>query len=135
VVVRAVDPSDRTVMAYTDVRSHKVRQIAHRPRVSWLFWDPHGRTQTRMEGEARVHAAGALVEREWSRTNDVNRRLYTGPPPGTTQPDAGRSARDNFSIVRCVVDRIDWLDLNVPGHRRAVLMWNDGQWQGEWVSP
>jgi pyridoxamine 5'-phosphate oxidase len=134
VVLRGIDTTDRSLLAYTDIRSEKVRQMACRSRVSWLFWDASGRTQTRMEGEVCVHSDDALAESEWARCSDVNRRLYEGPPPGTAGTDSNRSARENFSVVRCVVDRIDWLDLNAPGHRRAIFVWRGDQWQGRWVS-
>ena len=136
VVLRAAKASGRTVTAYTDSRSQKVKQIDCSPAVSWLFYDPESRTQTRLEGAASVHRDGALADEAWEQTSDANRRLYAVASPGTVEVGpVGELGRANFAAIRCVVDHIDWLDLSVRGHLRAQFEWRDGAWAGSWVAP
>ncbi len=136
VVLRDADEPARALIAYTDARSAKFRQIAANPRVSWLFYDPGQPVQVRLEGAAALHTDDVLADTQWRQASDGNRRLYAGPTPGGP-PDAppADDPRENFAVIRCIIDRVDWLDLSVPGHRRARFDWHAGQWQARWVAP
>jgi hypothetical protein len=136
VVLRGVDASCRALLAYTDARSHKVKQIRSASRVSWLFYDRKARVQIRLEGTATVHCDDSEADAAWERASDANKRLYGGPDPGgPAGAPGGGWARANFAVIRCVVDHIDWLDLRVPGHQRAQFEWRDDMWMGDWVAP
>lgn len=136
VVLREVRKQDRALLCYTDGRSAKATQIRTNPRVNWLFYDPLVRRQIRAEGRAELHQNDDLVDEHWRAASSANRKLYAGPPPGG-EPDASGSEnpRANFAVLRCIVDRIDWLDQSVPGHRRAQFDWSDGEWLARWVAP
>ena len=57
----------------------------------------------------------------------------TEPPASPITPsDGGRGA---FAIVTIVLDRFEWLDLAVRGHRRARHVRNGSDWQGRWLVP
>jgi hypothetical protein len=136
VILRGAEQGDRRLIAYTDNRSRKVRQLALNPRASWLFYDPDLRRQIRMEGPAETHTDDRLADDAWAGLSEPGRRLYAGPPPGgPANAEPAPSPRRNFVVLRGTVDCIDWLDLTVPGHRRAIFTWCDAQWRGQWLAP
>jgi pyridoxamine 5'-phosphate oxidase len=56
---------------------------------------------------------------------------YLSPlPPGSplAHPTPERGSREHFAVVTGRVERIDWLDLAVAGHRRAVFDATGARW-------
>ncbi|MGP1345282.1 MAG: pyridoxamine 5'-phosphate oxidase family protein [Phycisphaerales bacterium] len=143
VVLRRCDRDARTLLAHTDVRSSKCEQIGARPRVGVLLYDAERRVQVRIGAGARVHASGAVADRQWDGSQLMSRRCYLAPvAPGTPSdraivnlpddlvhgnPDAARSedGRVNFAVVEIGVEWIDWLHLAHDGHRRARFVYSN----------
>ena len=144
VVLRAVDRRKRCVRFYTDLRSPKAKQIQADPRTALMFQDPARQVQLRAEAEARLHQAGILAARCWDTLPVGSRRDYAAAvPPGSptpeappheeTTPDGGRR---NFAVADCTIARLDWLELDSDGHRRAVFTWTEkGELSASWVVP
>lgn len=143
VVLRRVDVVPRVLMFHTDCRSPKFAMIAARPHVAWMFYDPAEHLQLRLRTTATLHTADDLAEQQWSGVADSARACYQDPvPPGSVIPTMYRNeqqwqeaGRDNFAVVRCGVDEVDWLFLHHAGHRRARFTYAGGQVAGEWLAP
>lgn len=142
-VLRAVDHDAGTIAFHSDRRAAKVAMVAAEPRVAVTGYDGAARVQLRLQGTATVSAGGAAVDVAWAGLPEAARDTYRrAAAPGTpvavppelpvvTPVDGGR---DRFAVVTVTLDRIEWLDLAVPGHRRAVHRRVDG-WRGAWLVP
>jgi 3-hydroxyisobutyrate dehydrogenase len=153
VVLRGVFPEERVLMCHTDLRSGKIRDIRQNPRVSWLFYHPQQKVQLRLAGQATIHTADELADRQWAATKLMSRRCYSAPDgPGTAsdEPSSGlpeflknRSptpaeselGRKKFAVIRCRIDFLDWLFLRARGHRRAQFFWKENTVASKWVTP
>lgn len=157
VVLRRADPEQRVLMAHTDRRSAKVAHLAADPRCAVLAYDPKGKQQLRLRCRAEVHTAGPVFERQWQASRLMSRRCYLAPlAPGTpadepvpnipedlrhTEPDQARSelGRENFAVIGCAIERIDWLHLAHDGHRRAAFAYDRADPAAEpvatWLAP
>lgn len=147
VVLRAVDRKRRCVRFYTDLRSPKARQIEADPRAALMFQDPARQVQLRAEAEASLHRADILAERCWATLPVGSRRDYSAAAaPGSPTPVAPNplpneesgvpGGRQNFAVADCTIARLDWLELDSDGHRRAVFSWTrNGELSANWVVP
>ncbi|MGI4877087.1 MAG: pyridoxamine 5'-phosphate oxidase family protein, partial [Janthinobacterium lividum] len=128
---------------YSDVRAAKIAVLAAAPRVAVTGHDTATRFQLRLHGTAAIATAGAEVDMAWAALTPSGRSAYQSiEPPGTpvphplgppaAPPDDGRAA---FAVVTIVLDRFEWLDLAVPGHRRALHVRDGGEWKGRWLVP
>lgn len=152
VVLRRVDAALRRLACHTDTRSPKVAQVGTHPRVAWLFYDAASRVQIRAEGALAVHRDDALADAQWHASRLLSRRCYLGDAPGapsavptsgldadlaTRAPreDESEAGRAHFAVLACTVDRLDRLDLDVRGHRRAQWRFDGGAWHATWVAP
>jgi 3-hydroxyisobutyrate dehydrogenase len=137
VVLRKAIPESREVWFHTDTRTEKMNDLRANPRCSLLFYHPRKQFQIRVAAIATLHTDDAVADVQWERTALASRRCYCGEEtPGaasaemssglppflrTRQPSVEESmaGRVNFGVVRCVVQRIEWLLLHHEGHRRA----------------
>ena len=87
VVLRGVIPEERVLMCHTDLRSGKIRDIRQNPRVSWLFYRPQQKVQSHLAGQASIHTADELADRQWAATKLMSRRCYCGPDGSGTPSD------------------------------------------------
>ena len=144
-VLRGVDPARRVLRFHTDRRSPKLAELTADARVALLLYDPGARLQLRIDGRAAILAEGAVPDALWARTREQSRTCYRQPEgPGTPLPgpelaipDAVDDAhgRDRFTAVEVTVDRLDWLFLNIGGHRRALFDWTGGDLSQGWIAP
>ncbi|QYE36291.1 pyridoxamine 5'-phosphate oxidase family protein [Polymorphobacter sp. PAMC 29334] len=155
-VVRAVDRAAHCLTVYTDSRAAKVAVLVAAPRVAVTGYDTPTRLQLRLHGAATIATTGNAVDAAWAALTAGGRTAYQSVrppgtpvaqpppcrPPGTpvaqpppspvALPDDGRA---NFAVVTIVLDRFEWLDLSVPGHRRAVHIRDGVDWRGTWLVP
>ena len=136
----AVRHADRTLMlveSHTDITSDKLRSLAQSPRIGYHFWDPATQIQIRLWTTVEV-VTGDAVAPLWDRI-PPNSRLSYGetPSPGTPIPTATAYVKEPdqtaFGVLRCTIQKMDVVDLNVP-HRRAHFERSD-QWAGTWLAP
>lgn len=143
VVLRRVDPTLRTVIAHTDARAPKARQIQSSPSSVWVFYDPSSKMQVRARASTSLHTSGDLPDVQWQRSALSSRRCYLAPrPPGTPSdapdvnlpehlrdvtPSADQAApgRANFSVMLARVHEVDVLHLAHDGHLRALARYAD----------
>ncbi|MEQ8707206.1 MAG: pyridoxamine 5'-phosphate oxidase family protein [Phaeodactylibacter sp.] len=152
VVLRDVDLQQRMLTLFTDARSEKVKALQDTPLLSWLFWDERKKVQIRMIGRVVLEQGSDRCQKLWDRLPVQGRTSYaTVSAPGTPQekdtvplPDYWHadmdleqtaSAFEHFMVVTCQVFKVDLLHLHHEGHQRAQFEYQDGSWQGHWVTP
>ncbi|WP_437205766.1 pyridoxamine 5'-phosphate oxidase family protein [Planctomicrobium sp. SH664] len=152
-ILRHVDPATRELAFHTDRRSPKIGQLQASPVVSGLFFDGVQRLQLTVNGTASIHTSDAVAEREWARASAGRRRSYLilhppGTPAGGPSPnlpdwalqrppedDELAAARPNFAVIQLRLSTIDILSIQPTGSWRARFVWNETDWQGEWLEP
>ncbi len=142
VVLRHADPKTRQVSCHTDWRSPKRSQVEAQSRVAWMFYDRARKIQLRLRGQVQVHNENTLTRKRWSSSPRHSRMCYSSPlGPGTPiqkpteAPPNAENGEQNFTVLTCAVDYMDWLFLHAAGHRRAVLQWHENAWATSWVVP
>jgi len=154
VVLRSVDAKHRTLFIHTDIRSAKVASIQRQPSVSWLFYDAAAMVQLQLNGTATLHTADATADRFWNSEPESSLRGYLAPySPGTAcqQPEPNLpefvinripsrdeliAGRDNFAVISCVVETMEWLLLRRQGNLRARFCYQPtGTMTSEWLAP
>ncbi|CAN1520013.1 PPOX_FMN_cyano, PPOX class probable FMN-dependent enzyme, alr4036 family [Rhabdaerophilaceae bacterium] len=149
-ILRAVDVAQRTLRVHTDLRSDKISDLQHDPRVALLVYDPGAKAQIRLDGRASLHADGAVADAAWAGSQPMSKACYgTMPAPGSDIAQAGAftlpfshdpaaiaTGRVNFAAVQIHAERLEWLYLAHEGHRRALFRWDaDGAMAARWLVP
>lgn len=155
VVLRAVEADARLLAFHSDARSPKIAELERDPRVSLLFYDKQEGLQLRLEAHAQVHRDDERAEAAWRAGRRFARRCYlqeAGPSTPSAVPTSGLPdvfegrepteeellpARENFTVVTCRAERLDWFSLAHDGHRRAEWRWAgaEGTPQAGWLVP
>jgi len=141
VVLREVDPHERTLTCFSDSRGHKVSGVRIHPVATWCFYDPVSRIQLRARGETRVHVNNSLTRRHWDSLPHSSRRLYsTVPRPGERvlapwEIPFGDHAVDQFAVLVTTLHELDWLQLKAEHHERARFRWDSDSWEAHWACP
>ena len=152
VLLREVWPAERTLMCHSQLRSSKVEEIRNDPRVRWLFFHPERYVQLQLAGIATIHTDDALADQQWAATPPPDRIFYCyakklatpSPEPIFGLPDhllnrpptleESETGRDNFAVISCKVNFIDWLQARVMGgNLRAQFMWSGEELKATWV--
>jgi len=152
VVLREVNPQQRTLIYWTDKRSDKVAQLRSNPSLSALFWNEKRKLQIRASGTTTLLQNNDLTREAWDKIGIRGRKSYaTSQAPGTTieQDSDGLPAQwgddldlqdteyayDNFMIILQEVTSMECLHLHQEGHQRARFDWNGEAWQSSWLVP
>ncbi|WP_339733995.1 pyridoxamine 5'-phosphate oxidase family protein [uncultured Gimesia sp.] len=149
VVLRDVQPESRELICYTDRRSDKVSELEESPWIEWVTYDPITRVQIRLRGSATIHSDAARAAQHWQDSSPEHRRGYiTVSAPGTKVDSAVSNLPDylfdrlpndeeaqlgfeNFAVIVCRIEHLDWLQLRRNGHLAAQFLWTD-KWEGHW---
>jgi hypothetical protein len=135
IVLREAVPAARQLLIYTDSRARKVAQLRARPAATLVMWSAALGWQLRCNVVCDVEHDGLAVSSRWTRIKlSPGAQDYLSPTaPGT--PLEGHtpaaSQREHFALITATVTRIDWMELNADGHRRAVF----GDGPARWVQP
>jgi pyridoxamine 5'-phosphate oxidase len=153
IILRAVESQRALFTFYTDLRSGKIADVAHDPRVSLLFWNPRSNEQLRAWGLAHVVVDSVVLDSHWNRIPDYARKDYaTLSAPGAVmtdnpknEPELGSgvvqstlsldSARKNFRLIQVEIQRMDYLKLDRDGHQRFGLNQDNGSWVHQALVP
>jgi len=153
VVLRHVEPERRILSFHTDSRSPKVTEILRHERVQWVFYHPKAKVQLRVSTMAKVHESDVHSDEAWHLLSPWTRRGYQIlQTPGTPSPIATsglakwtanqspdipntRSGRENFALVECRIDLLDWLHLGVGRNTRAQFDWRGTELEATWCTP
>lgn len=149
VVLRDVQTEARELICYADQRSDKVSELKAVPSVEWVTYDPITRVQIRLRGSATVHSNDERAAQHWNDSSSEHRRGYiTVSSPGTKAESATPNLPDylldrlpddeeaqlgyeNFAVIVCRIEHLDWLQLRRNGHLAAQFLWTD-KWEGHW---
>ncbi len=146
-VLRRADKAQRTLEFHTDRRSAKLIQLEHHAAMAWVFYDPTHKLQLRAYGRGAASTDQSLINDRWQALNVHTRRAYAQVlSPGTpvdeiregapcAQIEDAEQGKPNFTVVQCVVDRIEWLMLSRAGHQRAVVQFDGTEWSSSWIMP
>lgn len=153
VILRQLLLPERIIACNTDSRASKAREISAFSQVSWLFYHPKKKVQLRISGQANLHTDDELADERWANTRAPSRLDYcSDEPPGTPieKPSSGlpdfltqkvpsllksERGRQNFMVITCRIDSIDWLMLRATGHRRAKFEWDENRLSSTWLIP
>ena len=153
VILRQVIRPERMLVCYTDARAPKVQEIIDNDHTGWLFYHPKKRVQLRITGTATLHSDDSLAEERWHTIRAASRLNYgTVEAPGTPvdKPSSGlpdllrnkvpalrhtERFRNNFMVIACRVQAIDWLILQVTGNKRARFSWDENGLTSSWIVP
>jgi hypothetical protein len=136
VVLRDVDPVQRTFFVYTDARAGKVSQLAQHPLGTLVMWSEALGWQLRVRVHVDVSIDGLEVSSRWARlkltpaAHDYLSALAPGSPLETAL--GARGERVHFALLEAHVLSIDWLELHALGHRRARF---DSDCAARWLQP
>lgn len=135
VVLRAADATTRQLEIYTDSRARKVAQLRAHPVATLVMWSAELGWQLRCRVVCEVEVEGLAVSSRWAKirlspqAQDYLSPLAPGEPlDGVELPG---SHREYFGLIVATITRIDWMELNRDGHRRAVFEAG----QARWVQP
>lgn len=149
VVLRDVQREERELICYTDRRSDKVAELQASPWIEWVTYDSVTRVQIRLRGIATVHIDDDRAAQHWENSSLEHRRSYiTVSAPGTKAESALPNLPDflfdrlpndeeahlgfeNFAVIVCQIEHLDWLQLRRNGHLAAQFLWTD-KWEGHW---
>lgn len=152
-VLRAVSAGLTSLRFHTDLRAPKVAAVREHGWATVLAYDSAARVQLRLSGVARIQADDALADAAWDSAATFSRRCYLAEAgPGTPRESAGsglpeavvarrpteaetREGRRNFAVLLIEPDRLDWLQLDASGGRRAQFARHETEWRGTWVVP
>lgn len=153
VVLRKVWPVEKQLAFYTDIRSHKINDLASNPSICWHFYSKTHRLQLRLLGTATIHTNGDIVETGWLHTTPSSRKCYLShSKPGSISPNASSGLSDfltsrdpteeeskpgkiNFAVITTKVESMEWLWLNNEGHRRAIFEYENTDYKAQWLIP
>lgn len=145
VVLRAADRKQASLFVHTDARSTKWAEIAARPEIALLFYDPAAKLQLRVAGTAIRHNADEITAAAWARTQPMSRICYqvTHPPgrrietPEEAEFDAAATADGvaNFAVLQLTINSIEVLHLAAAGHRRSRFERAGETYTGSWLVP
>ncbi|MDF9798319.1 pyridoxamine 5'-phosphate oxidase [Catalinimonas alkaloidigena] len=151
-VLRDSNIQKRQLVSFTDIRTQKVRDIRANTNVNWLFYDHKSKEQIRASSIATLHHMDEQSETYWRNIPPKNRGDYLGPHAPGSQLDhyAGNlpqdflekpteknteRGRENFCVIICEVNTIDFLKLMKDGHLRTLFTWKDNSWKKNWLAP
>ena len=153
VILRQLTLPDRILVCHSDSRAPKAEEIAKDDKVNWLFYHPKRQVQLRISGRAALHTDDQFADEQWAATRITSRINYcaTQPPSSTVdRPSSGlpdfllnkvptllesEKGRKNFMAISCRIDAIDWLVLQILGHRRARFEWDEDTLSSTWLIP
>ncbi|MFL2679533.1 MAG: pyridoxamine 5'-phosphate oxidase family protein [Alphaproteobacteria bacterium] len=134
VILRNFNEENFELNIHSDLRSKKINQIIKNKNISCLFYDDKKKIQIRINGQAEIEKS---YKPSWEKLTNWSKRCYLSTAqPGTevTEPSSGFPDKfindspnnedsikglKNFSVIRIVIRRIEWLYLASQGHRRA----------------
>lgn len=147
IVLRRCNAEKGTLSFVTDIRSPKVTEIRHEPRVALVGFDPQRSLQLRLSGKALLVEDAQERHDIWESLRDRTLLLFAAPfAPGTpidataTAIEAARQrepvdAFRQFTLVTVTLSRLEWLDLSRETHMRFAFDRIDNSWRGTRLAP
>jgi len=153
VVLRKFDPSSMTLNFHTDFRSPKVPNLKKNSSSQFVFYDHKLKIQMRIKTTSLVNNQNDKAKEMWDKTRLFSRKCYltlkdpssitefpedgipehlTGKEPSHEESEKGYK---NFTVVENKINEIDWLYLEISGHRRLKLTFKNNEPDYNWLIP
>ena len=153
VVLRKFDPLKMVLNFHTDFRSPKVADLKKDCNSLFVFYDHKLKIQMRIRTTSILNNQNQIAKEMWDKTRLLSRKCYltskdpssyiSFPEDGIPQhlkgkePDFKESEKGykNFTVVENKVNEIDWLYLEISGHRRLKLIFKNEKPEYQWLIP
>ena len=153
VVLRKFDPINMILNFHTDYRSPKVSNLKQNNKSMLVFYDHKLKIQMRIKTTSIINYQNEIAKEMWDNTKLLSRKCYlTSKDPSslTTLPEDGipehligkepefeesEKGYKNFTVIENKINEIDWLYLEISGHRRLNLLFQNNKPQFQWLIP
>lgn len=154
VALRQFHNTTRSLGFHIDIRSPKTKELELNGRVEILAYHPKDKVQFRFQASAIIHYQNDISKTAWENSPPLSRKCYlTDYAPSTELPEGYDEAETilrkihppkeatepgyhNFATIECVFDKVDFLKLNIKGHDRYKIWFEeDGTPRTMMISP
>ena len=153
VVLRKFDPLNMVLNFHTDFRSPKASDLKNNNNSLFVFYDHKLKIQMRLKTTSILNNQNEVAKEMWDKTRPLSRKCYlTQKEPSSfssfpedglpeylvgREPDFEESEKGfkNFTVVENTVNEIDWLYLEISGHRRLKLVFKNKKPEYQWLIP
>ncbi len=153
VVLRKFDPLTMTINFHTDNRSPKANDLINNCNSLFVFYDHKLKIQMRIKTVSKLNNQNEIAREMWDKTRLLSRKCYLtlkNPSSFTSLPEDGipehltskepeveesEKGFKNFTVVENRIKEIDWLYLEISGHRRLKLTLNNTKPEYQWLIP
>ena len=153
VVLRKFDPINMILNFHTDYRSPKVSNLKQNNKSMLVFYDHKLKIQMRIKTTSIINYQNEIAKEMWDKTKLLSRKCYlTSKDPSslTSVPEDGipehltgiepkfeesEKGYKNFTVIENKINEIDWLYLEISGHRRLNLLFQNNKPQFRWLIP
>ena len=153
VVLRKFDPIKMILNFHTDFRSPKAADLEKNNNSLFIFYDHKLKIQLRIKTLSTLNNQNEAAKEMWSKTRLLSRKCYLTtkrPSSFTSYPEDGipkhllgkepnfkesEEGFKNFTVIENKVCEIDWLYLEISGHRRLKLTFKNLEPSFQWLIP
>ena len=153
VVLRKFDPINMILNFHTDYRSPKVSNLKQNNKSMLVFYDHKLKIQMRIKTTSIINYQNEIAKEMWDKTKLLSRKCYLtskDPSSFTSLPEDGipehligkepefeesEKGYKNFTVIENKINEIDWLYLEISGHRRLNLLFQNNKPQFQWLIP
>ena len=153
VVMRKFDSEKMIINFHTDFRSPKVNSLNKFNNSLFVFYDQELKIQLRIKTISKINNQNEITKQRWDETKLLSRKCYltskdpssvtTIPQDGIPEHLTGREPEfkesekgyPNFTVVENKIYEIDWLFLEISGHRRLKIELNNSDTAFQWIIP
>ena len=153
VVLRKFNPLRMVLNFHTDFRSPKATDLKKNNKSLFIFYDHKLKIQLRIKTTSTLNNQNEISKEMWDKTRLLSRKCYLtekDPSSFTSSPEDGipkhltgkepdfeesEKGFKNFTVVENKVNEIDWLYLEISGHRRLKLIFKNEKPDYQWIIP
>ena len=153
VVLREFSFENSFFDCHSDIRSPKVIEFKKNNKFSALFYSSEKKIQLRFNGKVEIFHNNSMTKERWKSITLSSKRCYMGPfnpsdhleeyhpnipenvkfeNPSKKESDKGY---ENFVVIRCHFDELDYLKLKYSGHLRCKLILENENINAVWLAP
>ena len=153
VVLRKFDPLKMLLNFHTDFRSPKANNLQSKKSSLFVFYDHRLKIQMRIKTTSTLNNQNNIAKEMWDKTRLLSRKCYLtekDPSSSTSFPEDGipehlvgkepnfeesEKGFKNFTVVENKINEIDWLYLEISGHRRLNIIFKNERPEFQWIIP
>jgi len=135
-IVKRQTDNKLSVLAYTDTRTPKVKELIEDANCSLLFYHPKKKLQVRLACQAEIIQEGSLFEKHKQSIVSHPKDYSTDLKPGAVLQgaDYGMGETLHFCLLQFEPQLIEILSLGRERHYRALYK-KENDWLGSWLVP